>query len=63
MLELQGRFTSNYFTCQKKNKAKDVELHVVVADEVLMTFDEKFSAFMLKLFNFKCWQVIVPKQR
>jgi hypothetical protein len=63
MLELKLRFKLNCFTCQKKNQSKDEELHVVVADEVLMTFDDKFSAFMLKLFNFKCWQVIVPKQR
>jgi hypothetical protein len=58
MLELK-RLKLNCFTCQKKNQANDVDLHVVDAEEVLMTFDEKFSAFILKLFNFKCWQVIV----
>jgi hypothetical protein len=59
MLRLEGRFKSNCFTCQKKNQANDVDLHVVDAEEVLMIFGEKFSAFILKLFNSKCWQVIV----
>jgi hypothetical protein len=54
MLELEGRFKSNCFTCQKKNQANDVDLHVVDAEEVLMIFGEKFPAFILKLFNFKC---------